>query len=78
MKEHEIQFGTLIPDGELSNVRMIKQSDIGKCPFVIFDPSHYRDDGTCKCNDPEHREMMKREWEYTDDDFKRAGVLTDE
>lgn len=49
-------FGTLHSNGNLTNVREIKQSDIGKCPFVIFDATHYRDDGTCKCNDTVHRQ----------------------
>ena len=43
-------------------VREIQQSDIGKCPHVIFSPEHYRDDGTCKCNDPDEKIMA--EWEY--------------
>jgi hypothetical protein len=50
----------------------IKQSVIKSCPFYIMVPEHYRADGSCKCDDPEHREYMKREWEYTDADF--AGI----
>lgn len=68
--EHEITFGTLQPDGQLTNVRQIKQADIGACPHVIFIPSHYRPDGTCKCDDAEERAMMIREWEYEPGDFK--------
>ncbi len=73
MEDHKITFGK-IEDGKLTNVRLIKQSDIGKCPFLIMVPEHYREDGTCKCNDPEHREMMKKRWGYKDRDFKRAGI----
>lgn len=51
-------------------IRMLKQSDIMKCPHVIMLPSHYREDGTCKCDDPEERKMMIAEWDYTEDDFK--------
>ncbi len=65
----EIQFGTLHPDGSLTGVKIIKQSDITACPHVIMMPEHYRDDGSCKCDDPEHRAMMIREWEYTEEDF---------
>lgn len=72
--EHEIKFGTLNQDGTESNVRMIKQSDIGKCPFYIFMPEHYREDGTCKCNDAEHRKMMIKEWGYTKRDFKNIPL----
>lgn len=73
MKEHRILFGTLNPDGTLSNKKLIKQSDILKCRFVIFDPVHYREDGSCRCNDPEHREFMMREWGYNQEDFDEQG-----
>lgn len=68
-------FGTLNPDGSFTNVREIKQSDLMKCPFMILMADHYRNDGTCKCNDPEHREFMKKNWEYTDDDFRGKGLI---
>jgi len=51
-------------------VRVLRTMDIKKCRFVILAPEHYRDDGSCKCDDPEHREMMIREWEYTPDQFE--------
>lgn len=60
--ENRITFGTLGPDG-LSDVREIKQSDIAACPHFIFDATHYRDDGTCRCNDETHTEMSA--WGYT-------------
>jgi hypothetical protein len=62
MRDHEIQFGTLSPDGSMSNVRMIKQSDITKCPHIIMMQEHFRDDGTCRCDDISHTEM--KEWGY--------------
>jgi hypothetical protein len=31
---------------------IIHVSDIMKCPHVIFLAAHYRDDGTCRCNEP--------------------------
>ncbi len=67
--EHKITFGTLELDGTLSNIRMIKQSDIGKCPFRIFVPEHYRADGTCKCSNARHQAMMIREWGYKKNHF---------
>lgn len=67
--EHEIQFGTLQKDGTLTNVRGIKQSDIGRCPHVIMVASHYREDGTCKCDDPKEQAMMIKEWGYAKKDF---------
>jgi hypothetical protein len=68
----KIQFGTLNPDGQITNAREIRREDIAKCRFVILIPDHYREDGTCKCNDREHRTMMIREWEYSEEDF--AGI----
>lgn len=52
-------------DGKLveSHVRVIKQSDMLKCPHVLMVAEHYRDDGSCRCNDPDHKEMA--EWGYS-------------
>lgn len=52
------------------SIRYIRQSDMLKCPFAIVMPEHYRNDGTCKCDDPDHREMMIHDWDYSRDDFK--------
>jgi len=68
-------FGTLHPDGTLTNVRVIPQSTFANCPFYIMVPEHYREDGSCKCDDPEHRRMMKKEWGYTKKNFVEAGVI---
>lgn len=67
--EHKIQFATLNPSGELTNQREIKQSDITACKFLILVPEHYRADGSCLCDDEEHRKMMIKEWGYTQEDF---------
>ena len=74
MKEHKIKFGTLQTNGELTNIRYIKQSDIGKCKFFILDPKHYREDGSCKCDDAEHRKMMIKEWGYKKSSFKNIPL----
>jgi len=47
----------------------VKQSTIRSCPHYIFDVSHYRPNGTCKCDDPEHQEFMIAEWGYSKSDF---------
>ena len=47
----------------------VPQDMLKSCPFVIFDPTHYRADGTCKCNDPVEQERMIREWGYSQEDF---------
>ena len=46
-----ISFRTLDKDGTVTNVRLIKQSDIQKCPLFILVPEHYKADGSCKCFD---------------------------
>ena len=43
--------------------------DPSTCKFFIFDPSHYFDNGTCKCDDAEHRAYMIANWGYSEDDF---------
>lgn len=58
-----VEFGELHEDGGYKHVRTISQSDIVACPHTILTPSHYRDDGSCRCNDEQHVEM--REWGYT-------------
>lgn len=60
----------------MADIRFMKQSDMLKCPFAIMMPEHYRPDGTCKCNDPIHRNIvMIPQWEYTEQDFIDAGVI---
>lgn len=46
-----------------TSFREIKQSDLQKCPHCIFNADHYRDDGSCKCDDPDAKEM--KTWGYT-------------
>jgi hypothetical protein len=44
-------------------ISVLNYADINACPHTIFLPSHYRDDGTCKCDDPDQTEMA--DWGYT-------------
>ena len=73
MSEHTIQFGTQTPAG-LTNVRQLKQSDIGRCPFYIMAIEHYRTDGSCKCSNAEHRAMMIKQWGYRPAQFKNIKL----
>ena len=50
------------------HVTVIKQSDLLKCPHVIFDARTLSQDGSCRCNDPEHIVMI--EWGYSWDGEK--------
>lgn len=38
-------------------VKTISMADIRRCPNFILAPIHYRDDGTCRCDDQTHTEM---------------------
>lgn len=55
-------FGTLHPDGSLTNVRMLPQSAMLACPHFIMVPEHYRADNSCRCDDKSHTEM--KTWGY--------------
>lgn len=68
-------FGTLGPDGALTHVRTLRQASLAACPFVIFDPTHYRADESCKCDDPTEQAKMIKEWGYMRADFRKAGML---
>lgn len=35
---------------------------VGTCPLFILVPEHYRDDGTCRCDDEHHTNM--HHWGY--------------
>lgn len=52
-----------------ANQREISQRSILDCPHLILVASHYRVDGSCRCDDPTERAMMIAEWGYTDKDF---------
>lgn len=53
-----------------ATVRVLKHDDLRKCRFAILVPEHYRDDGSCKCDDLAHRAFMVREWGYSTKDFE--------
>lgn len=46
-----------------ATIRVMRQSDLLRCPHCILVPDHYRPDGSCYCNDQNHVEMS--EWGYT-------------
>jgi hypothetical protein len=69
-----IRFSTLNSDGKETNVREIKNDDIRACPFTILVQEHYRENGTCKCNNRAHRDYMIKNWEYTEQDFEKMGI----
>jgi len=71
----KITFGTINQNGVVTNSRQIAQADIRKCKFSILVAEHSREDGSCKCNDKEHRAKMINEWEYSEEDFADIPLL---
>lgn len=53
-----VTFATLGPEG-LQTVRVLPLEAVMRCPHVILLPSHYREDGSCRCNEPDYPEMQK-------------------
>lgn len=60
MADH-IGFFEVGPDG-IRFVAQLKHADIARCTFKIMVPEHYRSDGSCRCDDPTHTEMV--DWGY--------------
>lgn len=46
-----IRFDTLDDNGQLVKTRTMRMSDIKNCPRFILLVSHYREDGSCRCNE---------------------------
>jgi hypothetical protein len=59
-------------DGERLVTTRVQQINPSVCPHVIFMPSHYRDDGSCRCDDP--KEKIMRSWGYTWSRTKKRWV----
>lgn len=57
------EFGRLDPDGTYTHIRTIPQSAMLDCPHLLVVPEHYREDFTCRCDDPTHWSMVL--WGYT-------------
>ncbi len=47
------------PDG--ITVKTLSKAQIEKCPSLIFDPDHYKADGTCLCFDRGHQNKLRAE-----------------
>ena len=73
-KENMIQFCTIDADGIVTDTRRIKQADLLACHYFIIDSSHYREDGSCKCDDAAERARMIREWGYKKRHFRNIPL----
>lgn len=56
------RFSKMDPRGVETQVREISSTDIRRCPHLIFHVDHYREDGSCRCNDESATVMA--EWGY--------------
>jgi hypothetical protein len=59
-----------------STTHIMQQSMMRACPHFIMVPCHYRQNGTCRCNDFAHSEMA--EWGYHWDGGRWITPLYDE
>lgn len=51
---HEADDGTLdffAVDVARASTRTFRLSDLQACPHLILAPEHYRDDGSCRCDE---------------------------
>ena len=59
-------FQTMNADGTLTYNRTISRKSMLACPHFIMMPDHYREDQSCRCDDPTHTEMAEWEYEWKD------------
>jgi hypothetical protein len=52
-------FGDLQKDGTVANSRTISSASLAACPHNIWVADHYREDETCRCDDPDHELMVE-------------------
>lgn len=47
-----IVFNRMDSEGHVTHIKTLSREVIGRCPTLIFLPEHYRDDGTCRHDEP--------------------------
>lgn len=47
-----VRFETMDENGKSISIKVLKVSDIQNCPGFIFLPEHYREDGSCRHDEP--------------------------
>lgn len=55
-------------------VKMITAETIRKCPYLIFAPDHYKQDGSCLCFDKDHQEKLRKEREIRSNKYKQVAM----
>lgn len=41
-----------------ADTKVIRSSDVARCPISSLLPSHYREDGSCRCDEPYKAEFL--------------------
>lgn len=59
-EEGAVEFLEMGEGGEVTLARQISMDSIRACRHLILSPEHYRENGTCRCNDPYHSVMKER------------------
>ena len=62
----EIIFSYFGPDKAEPINKSLSIAAVHGCKFLILDPEHYRDNKTCRCDDPDHEVMS--DWGYAWDE----------
>jgi hypothetical protein len=55
-------------------IKIITAETINKCPHFIFDPDHYKEDGSCLCFDLGHQEKLRTEREIRSNKYKQVAM----
>lgn len=73
-RDPQITFGTLSQENGFTVTKRIRHSQFQQCPFKILVPNHYREDGSCKCDDAEERKRLIKTAGYEARDFKNIPL----
>lgn len=57
-----VRYSAAVIDGDKITETFSRLIDPNRCPHFILTAEHYREDGSCKCNDP--NETVMAEWGY--------------
>lgn len=52
MMNDDIIFNTMDSEGHVTHIKTLSRDTIGRCPSFILLASHYRDDGSCRHDEP--------------------------
>jgi len=69
-------FNEMDNQGRVTHIKTIKSADIGRCPTFILLASHYRDDGSCRHDEPFCEEDGCTNLKYKDEIFCKPHLQT--